>query len=105
MKLHCHKAPGVDGLVSNVFIETAANISFPLSIICSSSLDSGVIPIDWKRANVCVIYKKGATKECGNYRPVCLTSKACKLFEGKIKMPSVSVYINLISFGNHCMAS
>ena len=53
MKLHCNKAPGVDGLVSNVFIETATNISFPLSIIFRSSLDSGIVPIDWKRA-MCV---------------------------------------------------
>ena len=28
-KLHCNEAPGVDGLVSNMFIETAANISLP----------------------------------------------------------------------------
>ena len=33
-------------------IQTAANISFPLSIIFRSSLDSGVVPIDWKRADV-----------------------------------------------------
>ena len=46
-----------------------------------SSLDSGVVPIDWKTANVCVIYKKGARNECGNYRPVSLTAQAFKLFE------------------------
>mgnify|MGYP003444210840 CR=1 FL=1 len=39
------------------------------------SLDSGVVPMDWKRANVCVIYKKGIRNECGNYRPVSLTSQ------------------------------
>jgi hypothetical protein len=84
-KLHCNKAPGVDGLVSNVFIEAATNISLPLFMIFRSTLNSGVVPVDWKRANVCVIYKKGARNECGNYRPVSLTSQACKLFEGILK--------------------
>ena len=34
---------------------------------------------------MCVIYKKGARNKCDNYRPVSLTSQACKLFEGIIK--------------------
>ena len=71
-KLQINKASGVDGLVSNWFIETATNISLPLSAIYRSSLDSGIVPVDWKRVNVCVIYKKGARNECGNYRPVSL---------------------------------
>jgi len=62
-KLHCNKALCVDGLVSNVFIETANNKGLPLSIIFRSTLDSGVVPVDQlKRANVCVKYKKGASR-------------------------------------------
>jgi len=84
-KLHCNKAPGVDGLVSNIFIETASNISLPLYIIFRNSLDNGIVPVDWKRANVSVIYKKGARNDCSNYRPISLTAQACKIFEGIIK--------------------
>ena len=84
-KLHCNKVPGVDGLVSNIFIETASNISLPLFIIFRNSLDNGIVPVDWKRPNVSVIYKKSARNDCGNYRPVSLTAQACKVFEGIIK--------------------
>ena len=59
--------------------------------------------MDWKRANVCVIYKKGITNECGNYRSVSLTSQACKLFEGLIK-DAISEHLhkfNLIRQSQH----
>jgi hypothetical protein len=41
--------------------------------------------MDWKVATVTAIYKKGTKSEPGNYRPVSLTSVACKLIEGIIK--------------------
>jgi len=84
-KLHINKAPGVDSLVSNLFIEIATNISLPLSVIYRNSLDSVIVPVNRKRANVCVIYKKGARNECGNYKPVSLTSQACKTLESILK--------------------
>jgi len=84
-KLHINKAPGVDGLVSNLFIDTATNMSLPLSVIYRNSLDSAIVPVDWKRAKVSVIYKKGARNKCGNYRTVSLTSQACKKYESILK--------------------
>ena len=77
----------------------------PLSIIFRKLLDrpSGVVPMDWKRDNVCVNYKKGIRNECGNYRPVSLTSQACTLFEGLIK-DAISEHLlkfNLIRQSQH----
>ena len=52
-----------------------------LQIFFQASLDQGVIPSDWKSANVVPIYKKGEKNKAENYRPVSLTSMMCKLLE------------------------
>ena len=41
--------------------------------------------MDWKRANVAPIFKKGKKCDVGNYRPVSLTSIVCKVMESIIK--------------------
>ena len=35
-------------------------------------MEHGEIPRDWKRANVCLIYKKGAKNKAENYSPISL---------------------------------
>ena len=45
----------------------------------------GILPADWKSANVTPIFKKGDRSKSGNYRPVSLTSVACKIMESIIK--------------------
>ena len=49
-------------------------ISEPLAIIYNKSLSEGVVPQEWKRANITPLFKKGARSDAGNYRPVSLTS-------------------------------
>jgi hypothetical protein len=49
-----------------------------LETIC---LNLGQTPIDWKRAYVCPIFKKGACHEPANNRPVSLTCILCKLMK------------------------
>jgi len=53
--------------------------------IFRKSLESGLVPTDWKQANVCAIFKKGQKALPGNYRPVSLTSHVCKVFESILK--------------------
>jgi hypothetical protein len=53
----------------------------PLTEIYKKSLEEGVIPKDWKKANVTPIFKKGDKKKRENYRPVSLTSHVCKIME------------------------
>ena len=53
----------------------------PLCNIYTSSISDGVVPLDWRRANVCPAHKKGSRVVAGNYRPISLTSQLCKVFE------------------------
>ena len=49
------------------------------------SLNSGLIPNDWKIANVTPLFKKVSKCECKNYKSVSLTSILCKILESIIK--------------------
>ena len=65
----------------------------PLAIIFEKSYRSGKVPDDWKLALISPIYKKGSKHEPGNYRPVLLTSVACKIMESIIK-DEVTLFLN-----------
>ena len=49
------------------------------------SLKEGVVPFEWKEANIIPLFKKGSRKKSDNYRPMSLTSVICKLLERLIK--------------------
>ena len=55
--------------------------SHPYRIIFCFSLLMGVVPSDWKNANVIPIYKSGNRQTPANYRPISLISLVSKLFE------------------------
>ena len=75
------KAPGPDGITTTILKELAEVISPILTIIFQSSLDTGILPSDWKDANVTPVFKKGEHYDPANYRPVSLTSVCCKVLE------------------------
>ena len=54
--------------------------------IVGTSLGTGKVPKEWKRAEVIPIYKNGSKMEPLNYRPVSLTSILCKICEETIKL-------------------
>ena len=49
------------------------------------SLKEGIVPAEWKEANVTPLFKKGSRSKTENYRPVSLTSVLCKLLETFIR--------------------
>ena len=79
------KSPGVDGIPPKLLMETVEQISIPLARVFNLSLKEGVIPVEWKEANIIPLFKKGLRNKSENYRPVSLTSVICKLLERLIK--------------------
>ncbi len=76
-----NKACGVDEIPPRILKEVAHELAPILTKIFQTSLDSGQLPEDWRRANVSPIYKKGDRTRAENYRPVSLTSVCCKVLE------------------------
>jgi len=52
IKLKDGKAPGDDGIIPEFVKEIASEISEPLSIIYNKLIAEGVVPQEWKRANI-----------------------------------------------------
>ncbi|KAF2345779.1 Reverse transcriptase domain [Trinorchestia longiramus] len=84
--LNPYKSTGPDGLRPRILKETAEVISEPLTYIFNRSLETGIVPDDWKRANVAPIFKKGNKKIPNNYRPISLTSVINKTIERLLKV-------------------
>ena len=80
-KLKPNKAAGPDKMKPLVMRETAENIAPGLAAIFRKSLETGIVPEDWRTAHVTPIYKKGQRYIPANYRPVSLTCISSKLME------------------------
>ena len=79
--LNPNKACGPDGILPRVLKELAPAIAPILTDLFNRSYQTGVVPQDWRDANVAAIYKKGKKTLAANYRPISLTCICCKLFE------------------------
>jgi hypothetical protein len=75
------KASGPDNIPNKVLKECADELAEGLTHIFQKSVHSGCLPEDWTNANIAPVFKKGDRHAAENYRPVSLTSVACKLLE------------------------
>ena len=78
-------SPGPDEISQRVLKETAHEVSLPLCILFNKSMNSGIVPADWRCANVVPIYKSGPKGEPVNYRPISLTSVVVRVMERILK--------------------
>ena len=75
------KASGPDKISTRVLQELAEPLSKPLAEFFQCSINTGIVPVQWKKAIVSPIFKKGDKHQAANYRPVSLTAVCCKLCE------------------------
>lgn len=85
------KSSGPSSIPVNILKLTQHVVSKPLEIIFNASFASGVVPNDFKLANVIPVFKKGSQYSLCNYRPISLLSVFNKLLEKLI-------YNRLINF-------
>ena len=51
-----NKSPGVDGIAQKLLMETVEQISRPLARVFILSLKEGVVPFQWKEANIIPLF-------------------------------------------------
>ena len=84
-KINPNKAAGPDGINGKILKMCAEGISYPLSKIFQTSYNTGLIPNEWKQANVVPVYKKGSKLSTENYRPISLTCLTMKILETMVR--------------------
>ena len=75
------KAAGPDQLPCRLLHELHTELAPIFTSLFKSSYNRSEIPDVWKTAWISPIFKKGSKSNPANYRPVSLTSVACKLLE------------------------
>ena len=63
------KSSGPDGIHPKLLRKYSSFICKPLYIILTQSFRMGVLPEDWKLADVIPLYKKDSRVPAKNYRP------------------------------------
>lgn len=99
-KMNPNKAPGNDGHHPKVYKELADILALPLATIFQKALEEGCVPLAWRSSVVTPIFKKGAKNQPSNYRPVGLTSIACKVPESlnRDHIMTCSLHTNMAFF-------
>ena len=102
-KMKDNKSPGVDGIPPKLLKESVEQISIPLAKLFNLSLEEGIVPSEWKEANITPLFKKGSRNKPENYRQVILTSVVCKLLETLIRDHMVEFLVKhkLINTSQH----
>ena len=76
-----NKATGPDGIPGKLLKICASELAAVYTVLFQASLNQGVLPDDWRQANIMPLFKKGDRSRAENYRPISLTSITSKLLE------------------------
>ena len=76
-----HKATGHDTIPARILQDCATTITFPLTCLINEIITSAYVPIDWKLAEICPIFKKDDALDKTKYRPVSILVILDKIFE------------------------
>ena len=71
-----------DNIGARLLRKLSEQTASPLTTIFQQSLHDGIVPVDWRKANITPVFKKGQKYLCSNYyRPISLTCVVSKLME------------------------
>ena len=79
--LDIKKSTGPDGISALFLQQVAEEVATPPTFLYNKSLESGLVPMAWKKSNVTPVYKGGKTDDPGNYRPISVVPIVAKVFE------------------------
>ena len=75
------KSTGPDQLSPRILKEVSSEVTPVLTYIFNHSLSTGIVPVDWRLANIFPLHKKGPRDLAENYRPISITSVCSKILE------------------------
>jgi len=75
------KAVGPDNIPTRFLKMFAMELALCLTLLYQASLKQGIVSLDWKKAFVVPIYKKGDCSSPENYCPISVTCVICKTLE------------------------
>jgi hypothetical protein len=84
-KLKVKTKGGPDGIPPIFLKNCNAELCRPLSILFNYSLRDTFLPVDWLRAYITPLFKKGVATDPNNYRPIALTATMSKTMETIVK--------------------
>ena len=79
--LKLKEATSLDNLPPGLLKDAAGVIAKPLTFIINLSLETGVVPTEWKMAKVIPNIKSGSMAEIDNYRPISILPTLSKILE------------------------
>ena len=79
--INVNKASGPDGIHGRVLKNCSMSLCRPLSILFKLIYNTGIIPLEWKSANIVPVHKKGGNAQVSNYRPISLICLSAKIME------------------------
>ena len=81
LKLKPNKSPGPDHIAPCILKSCALELAPSLTHMVNKSFSVGLLPDEWKHADITPLHKKGSKSLRENYRPISLTSISCKIGE------------------------
>ena len=95
VNMNCNKAPGEDGITSNILHHIFTLAPEFVTALYNKCLEKGIFPMQWKRAKIVPIVKPGKENciDVSKYRPISLLNVAAKLFE-KLFINRIMHYLN-----------
>ena len=91
--LKLDKAAGHDSIKPLDIKQLKLEIAPVISLLFEKTLQTGQLPSDWKKAQVCPLFKKGDKTEQSNYRPIPLTCILCNVMKNVIAT-NISKHLN-----------